>query len=80
MITARVLTPYTGSGSPLDLYRPLIVDAYPLDSWQDVTRTPAQSLIPAVNLLVVQVSCTPETLAAIEADSRFSVLWQEVAP
>jgi hypothetical protein len=45
--------------------------------WTDVTDQPRANLAPAPNLYIVEVECDAATLAAIEADTRFFILWSE---
>ena len=81
MITAQIMTPWTGTGGYTeeglsDSNRPLLGDEYQLVKWEDVTGQHRGEL-PEPNLYVVQVVCTPEVLAAIEADDQYYVLWSE---
>lgn len=75
---ARVLTPWTqdeiiGKHALLDT---LLVNHQGW-KWTDVTAQPSANLHPDPNLYVVEVECDAKTLAAIEADSRFTVLWDD---
>ena len=78
MIIAAIVTPWTGTGAPGDLNRPLLADVFSLARWQDVTGQDVTQLLPEPNSYTVEVRCDAPTLAAIEADDRFFVLgWQE---
>ena len=74
---AQILSPWIGSGTDADQNRPLLNDVYPKADWTDVTEQPTENLHPDPNLYIVEVECDAATLAAIEADSRFLVLWSE---
>jgi hypothetical protein len=71
---AQILTPWSQQGSA---YSPQLARDHPVSAWTDVTGQPAQGLLPAPNLFTVQVVCDDATLAAIEADPTYSVLWSE---
>jgi hypothetical protein len=76
MITAAILTPYSGDGkSQATAYRPTIIDFYDFISWRDVTGAAADSLPPDINLMVIEAEMDDATLAEIEADPAFLVLW-----
>lgn len=77
MMRARVLTPWVGSGTEADPYRPQLADAYGLRSYGDVTGQPAASLVPNPNLYTAEVVCTDTVLAQIDADPNYCVLWSE---
>lgn len=75
---AQILTPWTQDED--GGYHPLLDEALAGHKgwqWRDVTGQPTTSLTPDPNLYVLELTCTAETLAAIEADSRFLVLWSE---
>lgn len=78
MIRARVETPYAGTGTQVDPYRPRLLDEYPVQSCVDLTGQPSAELVPNPNLYVVEVTCDEATLAAIQADSRYTVVSSEV--
>lgn len=79
MKRARVLTPWTGDGSAADPFRPQVVLHHTLTTLKDVTGQAAGQLAPAPNLLAVEVTCAAAALDALEADSRYLVLWSENA-
>jgi hypothetical protein len=77
-VRAQVLTPYIGDGlTAQTAFRPLLADAYAVGECIDATDAPAQNIITAPNLLAVDVTCDAATLAAIEADGRFLILWSD---
>ena len=71
MITARILTPWSGKGSDGDPFRPAVA-AYPLATWRDVTGNYAPA---DPDLLVVEAAMDAATLDAIKADSKYVVIW-----
>ncbi len=75
MKTARVVTPWAGTGVARDPYRPLLQDAYALRSCVDVTGQPAGNLPPAPNLFTVEITCDDAVMTAIQADANYQVLW-----
>lgn len=71
-----MISPWAGDGSAAAPYHPLIWDAYGV-AYTDITgQTPAQ-LLPDPNAYTVEIICDEATLAQIEADNRFVVLWDE---
>lgn len=74
LLRVHVLTPWTVTGNN---YQPQLPVDHPVQSWVDITGQPASSIVPSPNLLVIEAVCTDTTLAAIEADATFSVLWSE---
>lgn len=44
-------------------------------AWHDATGQ--QAVIPPVNALVVQVTCTADELAALASDPALTILWSE---
>lgn len=75
---AHVLTPWTQDEDGGN--HPLLDDVLAMHkgwSWRDVTAQPAENLSPDPNLYVIELICDAATLAEIEADSRFYVLWSE---
>lgn len=73
---AQILTPWIGTGSIEDPFRPLLGDVIKC-SWTDVTAQPSERLHPDPNLFVVAVNCSADDLAVVESDGRFFVLWSE---
>lgn len=76
MKRARVLTPWSGTGSPNDPAMPAVA-AYTLETWADVTAQPLEALTPEPNLCVVEIVCEDAVLEAIAADATYEVLWDE---
>lgn len=74
---AQIITPWIGSGTIEDPYMSLVGQAFKLQKLSDVTDQRGNMLPPNPNLSVVEVECDAPTLAAIEADNRFMVLWSE---
>jgi len=59
----------------------VIVTAYPLESWSDVTWQPSANLIPDPNVFVARGDVvSDDTMSAVLADTRFIVLWYEELP
>ena len=77
MLRARVLTPWAGTGTPADPFRPKLRDDYPLVQALDCTGQPAANLVPSPNACTVEVVCTDAVLAQVEADPAYAVLWSE---
>lgn len=75
---AAVVTPWTGTGTKADPYRPLLAKQYPALTWDDVTGQPVSRLKPDPNTYTLLVTCDGDTLDAIEDDAAFVVLWTEV--
>lgn len=75
MNRAQVLTPWTTGALGANVPR-LTVD-HPCFSYVDVTDQPCQNIPPTPNLFTAEVVCDDATLAAIEADPNYSVLWSE---
>ena len=75
---ASILTTWKGSGSQADPYRPSILEEHlTIVSFVDATNQPAANLLPSPNLYLVTVVCDAATLAEIEADVNYFVLWSE---
>jgi hypothetical protein len=78
MSRAEILTPWLGDGlTPETGYRPEVADDYAISGWEDVTGQDARNLKPDPNLYAVIIRCDDTTLAAIEADPKYTVLWSE---
>jgi hypothetical protein len=77
MRRARVVTPWSGSGTAAAPFVPKLLTAYALAWHQDVTGQPAASLVPSPNAYTVEIVCLDTVLSQIEADSTYSVLWSE---
>lgn len=76
MIRAQVVTPWVGVGSEANPYRPKLADGFTLVSWRDVTGQPGANLMPSPNAFTIEITCSADTLAAIEAGG-YTVLWSE---
>ena len=73
----EVLTAWTGDGLSLESSnRPVIADDYTV-AWTDTTGQPSENLTPNPNMYIVQIECDEATLEAIEADSKYEILWSE---
>lgn len=80
MNVTEIITPWIGAGTPADPNRPQLAVDHAISKWEDVTGQPSANLQPAPNLLVVCAEMTDASLAAIEADQTYEVLWSEVLP
>jgi hypothetical protein len=66
--TAKILTPWNGSGASLDSYRPALADDHPVTSWTDQTGAdPTKG-----GSYTIECQCTSSTLAAIQADPKYA--------
>lgn len=77
---AQILTPWTQDEEGGN--HPLIDEALANHKgwrWTDVTAQPVENLSPDPNLYVIELECDAATLAAIEADRRFYVIWSDNA-
>lgn len=78
MITAQIITQFFGDGLTTETaFRPAVADACPLQKWRDVTALASAEIMPAPNLYVIEAEMDTETLAQIEADPNFWILWSE---
>lgn len=84
MITAQILTPWTGNGSDNSPYRPLLLDLFDVQLYQDTPNSPARPPEPAnLSVVAVTVTASPDVIAAIEAAKDengqfiFWVIWSE---
>lgn len=73
---AEILTPWAGSGTEDDPFRPLVSQVLK-GKIRDVTYQPSLNLPTEPNLLIVEVECTPAALAEVESDPRFQIIWSE---
>jgi hypothetical protein len=74
MIKAIILTPYAAGRYPA------IRDDYPHPATQicnDITGRDQETIIPPVNLLLVEVFTNAQTFGAIAADGRYYVIQSE---
>ncbi len=77
LMRARILTPWAGTGTLTDPYRPTLAGAYALRTCLDVTGQPGASVVPSPNAYAVEVVCTDAVLQQIEGDGTYAVLWSE---
>ena len=76
MNIATIVTPWAGTGIFDDPFHPLLLDDYPgIAGYEDVTGQPSTNLFPAPNAYTVSVTLDDATLAAIQADSTYVVLY-----
>ena len=71
MRRAQVLTPWAGSGTQGDPFRPLLLDLFAVRTYEDVTGQASAHLPPAPNLMVAEIRCGDDIIAAISADPDF---------
>ena len=76
MYRARIVTPWIGTGAEDDSYRPAVADAHVI-GWADVTGQPTEALTPSPNAYSIEATLDADTLAAIETDGVYPVLWSE---
>lgn len=75
---ATIITPWIGDGTKASPYHPKITDDYPtIYRYVDTTVQPSANLTPAPNLFIGQFEMDAVTLALIEADDNYFVLWNE---
>lgn len=77
---AAVVTPWTGSGTHADPYRPKLAVEYPGVTWNDITGQTVAQLLPSPNAYTLLVTCDGDTLDTIEDDTDYVVLWTEAVP
>ena len=78
MILFQALTPWTLSNQDGALFvEPALASNYSLAAWSDVTGQAASNLLPEPNLFAVQAQTDEQTFAAIQADTRYLVLWSK---
>ncbi len=71
----EIFTPYISDG---ENNRPQLIDDYPLlngEGWIDKTEQSTGNIIPDPNLISIWVRTSSETIALIEADDNYMVLW-----
>jgi hypothetical protein len=76
MYHTAIVTPWVGSGTAADPFRPLVAEVFAV-AWSDLTGQPSADLRPSPNAYTVRVVAPLATIQAIAADSRFVVLWAE---
>ena len=72
----EVVSSWTENGG----YAPLLREDHGILNQSDITAQPSVNLMPDPNLYNVLVECTEAVLDAINADSAYLVLWQELIP
>lgn len=78
---AEILTPWYEWTDDEGLNRISLIESFLVDnnfsSWslKDVTEQPAETI--SAGLVVIELTATPEIISAIQADSRFLILWSE---
>jgi len=80
MWTCEIVSQWRGDGqSDETAFGPVLAAllTLPGEGFEDVTGQPSANLTPDPNVYIVRVRCEAATLDAIEADSRFAVLWSE---
>lgn len=80
MFRAAVVTPWVAEAddpSEKPSNHPLVADEYVLSKWDDCTGQPAQNIPPAPNEYTICVEAEEDVIAAIEADTDYTVLWSE---
>jgi len=77
MNRAEILTEWLSPDANGDANRPRLGDDYVVSKWEDITGQPAVNLTPNPNLYSVYCECDDATLAAINADSNYYVVWSE---
>lgn len=76
LMRAAVVTPYTEDAE--GHYWPLVCNEYGI-AGSDLTGHRGDQILPVPNAYTVLVMCEENTLAALKADSRYVVLWEEEA-
>jgi hypothetical protein len=66
--TVRIVTPWYGTGTSLDPYRPALADDHPVTSWTDQSGANPKT----GGTYTIQCQCTAATLAAIAADPKYA--------
>lgn len=77
---AAVVSPWTGTGTKADPYRPALGKEYPGITWDDITGQTVAQLLPSPNAYTLLVTCDGDTLDTIEDDTDYVVLWTEAVP
>jgi hypothetical protein len=75
-----VITPRTGKGILDDPHYPLLnelLKGYKDWSWTDATNQPTANMPTNPDLLGVQLDCDAATLAAVDADGRFKIIYRD---
>ncbi len=79
MMRAEIAGPFSGDGTRAQRgYKAQVLDDYPeITGYRDTTRHSGSEIIPDLNLIIVEITCSAETLALIEADPRYRIEWSE---
>jgi hypothetical protein len=79
VILAQIVTSWIGSGAQGDPYCPKVGSDYSLLSCTDVTATPAASILPSPNALVVQCLMASSVWDQLSRDPNYqnAILWSE---
>ncbi len=77
---AAVVSPWAGTGTKADPYRPALGQEYPGITWDDITGQTVAQLLPSPNAYTLLVTCDGDTLDTIEDDTDYVVLWTEAVP
>jgi hypothetical protein len=75
MIQCEVLTPWKGSGTQTDPYRPQFRDDYPAATYTDVTGQPCSALVPSPNLYSIVAVMSDTDYAALQGNNTYQILW-----
>jgi len=74
MILATVITPWAGDGTEEQPYCGRILADFNCLTYNDATNAPAETLIPPISILTVDVTLEDAEFAALEADNDYCVL------
>ena len=77
---AAVVTPWAGTGTKVDPYRPKLAIEYTAVTWDDITGQTTAQIVPAPNAYTLLIRCDGDTLDTIEDDADYVVLWTEPVP
>lgn len=77
MATARVLTKWVEGVGGRPRWAQLGV-VFPQLAWREAARIDGRLMPPSPNLCLVEVECTAAELAAIDADPRFKVVYDDL--
>jgi hypothetical protein len=79
MPRTAIVTPWVGAtgNTPETGARPKLINDYPSIECEDITGQPGATIVPQPNECTVLVVCDAATLAAIQSDAEYDVLWWE---
>lgn len=77
MMRAEILTPWAGTGTQENPYRPLLIDDHEVVLYRDTTGQVAENIRPDPNLLIIEIVCDDLVLDAVESDPKYEVLTSE---